>query len=181
MFVVSMKTTRPRVAAYAAVMGLLAVVMFVLAGRQDALRTQAVASGGDDARRVAYLQGLGYEVEPKWTQVREVLIPAEFDETFSAYNALQQEAGGDLSPYRGQRVKCWTYTVLNYPGVETVQANLYEYKERIIGGDISSTVLGGFSHGLLPLTVGQSPSGTTTSEGTQITQSTQGEMNGETG
>lgn len=172
MFVVSMKTTRPRVTAYAAVVGLLMVVMFMLAGRQDAMRTQAAATGGDDARRVAYLQGLGYEVEPKWTQVREIQIPADFDETFAAYNRLQQEAGGDLSPYRGQRVKCWTYTVLNYPGEEPVQANLYEYKDRIIGGDVSSTLQDGFSHGLTPLTVEQSPTGTTAAGG---------ESHGETG
>ena len=169
MFVVSMTTTRPRVAAYAAALSLLAVVTFGLAGRQDALRTQAAVTGGDDARRVAYLQELGYEVEPKWTQVREILIPAEFDETLSAYNAVQQKAGHDLSPYRGRRVKCWTYTVLNYPGTDAVQANLYEYNDRIIGGDISSTTLEGFSHGLVPLQVGQSG------------PVTGGESNGETG
>lgn len=169
MFVVSMKTTRPRVVAYGLALSLLAVVTFGLAGQQDALRTQAAVAGGDDARRVAYLQELGYEAQPKWTQVREIVIPADFDEAFTAYNALQQKAGHDLSPYRGRRVKCWTYTVLNYPGEDTVQANLYEYNDRIIGGDISSTALEGFSHGLVPLEIGQPG------------PVTEGESNGETG
>ena len=136
-----------------------------LAGRQS-VPTQ-VAVGGDDARRVAYLQGLGYEVDEAWVRVREIQIPVEFDEVFAAYNALQQQADCDLSPYRGRRVKCWTYTVLNYPGTDTVQANLYEYNDRIIGGDISSTAADGFSHGLTPLTPEQSMS--------------QGEENGTTG
>lgn len=54
----------------------------------------------------------------------------------------------DLEPYHGKRVKCWTYTVLNYPGENGVLAHLYIYKDKIVGGDISSTALDGFMHGL---------------------------------
>ena len=169
MCVVSMKTTRPRVAASGVVLALLAVVTFGLSGHQDALRAQAAAVGGDDARRVAYLQELGYETEPKWTQVREIALPKEFDEAFSDYNELQLQAGFDLSPYRGRRVKCWTYTVLNYPGFEGVQAHLYEYNNRIVGGDISSALAEGFRHGLTPLSLEQAE------------QITEGDQNGETG
>ena len=82
-------------------------------------------------------------------EVREVLIPDIFDDTFTAYNALQLQAGLDLSPYHGKRVKCWTYTVRNYPASDPVQAHLYLYKDRVIGGDISSAVQDGFQ---LPLT-----------------------------
>ena len=85
-------------------------------------------------------------------EVREVLIPAEFDESFTAYNALQQEAGMDLSPCRGKRVKCWTYTVTNYPGDDTVQAHLYVYRDTVVGGDISSTRQDGVRQGLRPMT-----------------------------
>lgn len=152
MFVVSMKTTRPRMEFAAAVVGLLLITVFTLAGRQDVRRTQAAATGTDDSRRVAYLQELGYEVETQPVSVREVLIPADSDPVFAAYNALQQQAGSDLTPYCGRRVKCWTYTVTNYPGAEPVQAHLYVYGERIIGGDVASTVQGGFAHGLTPLT-----------------------------
>ena len=170
MFVVSMKTTRPRMGFTAAVVGVLLVTVLTLAGRQDALRTQAAATGADDSRRVAYLQELGYEVEAQPVGVREVLIPAESDPVFSAYNLLQQQAGQDLTPYAGCRVKCWTYTVTNYPGEQPVQAHLYVYNKQIIGGDISSTRQDGFSHGLTPLTVGQS----------QMPPAT-GETNGKTG
>ena len=170
MFVVSMKTTRPRVTTFAVVVGVLLVTVFTLAGRQDALRTQAVATGADDSRRVAYLQKLGYEVHPQPTAVQEVLIPAETDQVFVAYNAIQQQTGRDLTPYVGCRVKCWTYTVTNYPGKDAVQAHIYVYNDQIIGGDIASTAQGGFCHGLKPLEVGQ----------TQVPPAT-GEKNGQTG
>ncbi|MBQ8683721.1 MAG: DUF4830 domain-containing protein [Clostridia bacterium] len=164
MFVVSMKTTRPRMSFTAAVVGILLVTVFTLAGRQDALRTQASATGADDSSRVAYLQALGYEVETQPVAVQEVLIPADSDPVFTAYNALQTAAGQDLTPYCGRRVKCWTYTVTNYPGEEPVQAHMYVYKDQIIGGDISSAVQGGFSHGLTALAVGQTQMPPTTGE-----------------
>lgn len=75
----------------------------------------------------------------------------EFDEVFTQYNDLQKTAGMDLEPYHGKRVKCWTYTVLNYPGEEGVLAHLYIYKDKIVGGDVSSTALDGFMHGLTKL------------------------------
>lgn len=166
MFVVSMKTTRTRVFAYVAVLVALLVTVFSLAGRQDSLRIQAASTGVDDNSRVSYLQRLGYEVVPQAVSVREVIIPADSDAAFAAYNALQAE-GQDLTAYCGERVKCWTYTVTNYPGEERVQAHLYVYKDQIIGGDISSGLQGGFSHGLIPLSREQTAAS--------------GEKNGQTG
>jgi len=164
MFVFSMKTTRPRLAAFGVVFGLLAAVTFGLAGRQQQIGVQAGAEVTADG--VTYLQELGYEVDPQWVSVREVILPADPDDTLTAYNALQKEAGFDLMPYCGERVKCWTYTVLNYPGTEGVQAHIYEHKGRVIAGDISSTAAEGFSHGLRPLLP---------------TAEKQGETNGKTG
>lgn len=117
MFVLSMKTTRPRLVAYGVVLGLLLVVMFA-AGRRDRARVQTVAAGGGDAARVSYLQQQGYEVEPQWVDVREVTVPDS--ETIPA-------------AYRGKRIKCFTYATA---GGETVC--LYEYDGRIIGTDKGS-------------------------------------------
>ena len=156
-FVLSMKTTRPRLFAAGAVMALLLATVAVLSAGQQAAGAVPRMTAADEAGRQEVLHSLGYEVLPDRVEVREVLIPAEFDDTFAAYNALQQAAGMDLKPYAGERVKCWTYTVINYPAADTavqgdVVAHLYTRGERVIGGDISSTVQGGFSHGLLPLT-----------------------------
>jgi len=149
MFVVSMKTTRSRL------LGVLlaaALVLFILL-MQGCLPSEETGTvpmdGSSDEGRRACLTALGYQLATEPPQVREVLFPAEPDDVWLAYNALQQQAGTDLTPYRGQRVKCYTYTVLNYPGDETVEANVYIYKDQVIGGDISSTRQGGFRHGLI--------------------------------
>lgn len=153
MFVVSMKTTRPRALVTAVVVTVLLVTMLVLSGMQEATATQAMVS--DDAGRRQFLQDLGYEVDAAQARVREIAIPAEPDEAYTAYNDLQRQAGYDLTAYRGKRVKCWQYDVTNYPGTQQVTANLYVYKDKIIGGDISSTAGEGFCHGLIPMTVGE--------------------------
>lgn len=150
MFVLSMKTTRPRMIAVCALTALLLVTVVSLSGQNTAVATGAPVAADDAARR-GFLADLGYEVMPDKCEVREILIPAESDPAFAAYNAIQQAAGGDLTDYCGKRVKCWTYAVVNYPGEESVQARLYTYKDKVIGGDISSTAQDGFSHGLTPL------------------------------
>ncbi len=152
MFVLSMKTTRPRLIAVCAVMALLLVTTVSLSGQSAAVATAAPVAT-DDAARQQFLKDLGYEVIADKSEVREILIPAESDPAFAAYNALQKEAGNDLTDYSGKRVKCWTYTVTNYPGEESVLAHLYIYKDKIIGGDISSTAQDGFSHGLKSLSM----------------------------
>ncbi len=148
MFVVSMKTTRSHILVGVLLSVLLLVTMAALCWQPGAdAMTQPVVASRDDDRR-GYLQGLGYELDEQAPDVREILIPVEFDETFTAYNALQQACGMDLTDYRGERVKCWTYTVTNYPSEDAVVANLYVYKDKVVGGDISSTAQDGFSHGL---------------------------------
>ena len=153
MFVVSMKTTRPRALFTVAVVGTLLLTMLVLSGQPAASATQAGVVTDDSGRR-EFLQKLGYETDPAEAQVQEIVIPVDFDEAFTTYNQLQQAAGYDLTAYRGKRVKCWTYGITNYPGNDRVQAHLYIYKEEIVGGDVSSTADGGFSHGLTPMTAG---------------------------
>lgn len=146
MFVVSMKTTRPRLAAYGVVLTLLVLVTALLAGRGE-IRPTAASQATDP---VAYLQRLGYEVEPQWIDLREITIPAELDETLSAYNEIQKQTGFDLSPYRGQRVKMYVYRLRNYPTGEGALATVYLCRDKVIAGDISAAEQGGFSHGLRP-------------------------------
>lgn len=154
MFIVSMKTTRSRLLGTLLVTALLLVTVAALCWKPGAATMATPAAADTDEARRACLQALGYELADTPAQVREILLPAEFDEAFTAYNALQQECGNDLTPYRGERVKCWTYTVTNYPGEDAVVANLYVYKDTVVGGDVSSTAQEGFSHGLKALQIG---------------------------
>ena len=111
---------------------------------------QTVA-GGDPAQQsehIAFLKGYGWETEAEPCEIAEVTIPEQFDDVYKEYNRVQKAQGMDLSKYRGKTVKRWTYVVTNYPGYSgEVRANLLCYEDKIIGGDICSTALGGFLHG----------------------------------
>ena len=99
--------------------------------------------------RVAYLKNLGWEVSPAPLNEKDIVIPKEFSEIYSKYNDLQRSQGFDLSEYQGMQVKLYTYTILNYPDYKgSVVADLYISDTKIIGGDIHSTSLNGFMHGL---------------------------------
>ena len=79
----------------------------------------------------------------------ELLIPEEFDQTYEDYLALQESQGFDLTQYRGERVKRYTYEILNYPtGEAGVQADLLLYRNTVIGGDVLSAEIDGFIQGL---------------------------------
>lgn len=105
------------------------------------------ASTADE--RIAYLSQFGWSVDEEPCEVKEVIIPAEFDEVYEKYNKIQLEQGFDLSEYCSKRVKKWTYTVTNYPGYEDsqcIRATLLIYNGNVIGGDICSVELNGFMH-----------------------------------
>ena len=98
-------------------------------------------------QRLAFLSQFGWEVEEDPVEVSEVLIPGKFDKAFEEYNDIQKKQGLDLLKYGGRRAKRWTYEVKNYPGYEgagLVQANLFVYEGRVIGGDICSLEPDGF-------------------------------------
>ena len=130
MFVYSIKTSKKQILSMlVCVVMLIAILIVVIAwpGGETSAQTFSPVAAADDTERIGFLRDLGYEVTPQSVEVREVLIPDEFDEVFTQYNDLQKTAGMDLEPYHGKRVKCWTYTVLNYPGEEGVLAHLYIY------------------------------------------------------
>ena len=99
--------------------------------------------------RVAFLKKLGWEVESEPREIKEVQIPEEFDSVFSQYNKIQLSSGLNLEKYKGKSVKKYTYLVSNYDYDGSVYANLLVYKDRVIGGDISSARSDGFVHSLL--------------------------------
>ena len=72
-------------------------------------------------------------------------------EKYTKYNELQKSCGFDLEQYQGNKAKKYTFKVLNYEdeSIEVV-ANLLICDDVVIGGDVSSTLLNGFSEGLIP-------------------------------
>lgn len=100
--------------------------------------------------RVAFLSQYGWKINEEPVEVCEVIIPQEFDNTYTEYNEIQLSQGFDLTAYAGMRVKRWTYSVENYQGYENkncIRANILVYNGLVIGGDICSIELNGFMHG----------------------------------
>ena len=155
MFIITAKINRKKVAA-----GLLSLL--VLRGGvwglshalgDGGLAAAAMAVGSDKVKtnedRIAYLSGFGWEVTEEPLSTEELMIPEEFDDRYTNYLALQSEQGFDLSKYQGKRVKRYTYEITNYPSGETgVQVSLLIYRNTVIGGEVFTTSLDGFMHGL---------------------------------
>ena len=120
---------------------------FTLGGRAVAASAEVKHIKNNDDR-LAYLNGLGWQVSPQPIATEELLIPEEFDDSYAGYLKLQSDQGFDLTQYRGKRVKRYTYQITNYPTqAEPVQVALLIYKNRVIGGQIQSSS-GSFLHGL---------------------------------
>ena len=124
-----------------------AALVLTLGGRAVAASAEVKNIRSNDDR-LAYLNGLGWQVSEQPIATEELLIPEEFDESYAGYLKLQSDQGFDLSQYCGKRVKRYTYQLTNYPAQdEPVQIALLVYKNRVVGGQIQSTS-GSFLHGL---------------------------------
>ena len=155
MFILTARINRRRLAAGAAALALLCGAALAIGTVNDDRTVGAAASVSAPKKvktnedRIAYLESYGWQVNPKPLAVEELLIPEEFDETYTEYLALQNSQGFDLSKYCGKRVKRCTYEIINYPTGETgVQISLLVYKNEVVGGEVLSAQLNGFLHGL---------------------------------
>lgn len=156
MFVVSMKTSKKKVLFVVLALVVLAgIAVLLLTGSNGgeyavcSLGKYSVAAA-DNQQRIEFLHQFGWQVQEEPVEIGEVSIPAEFNETYEAYNEIQKAQGLDLSEYCAQSCKRWSYEVLNYPGqTQGVRANLLVLDGKVIGGDISSVELDGFMHGFV--------------------------------
>lgn len=149
--------------ASAALCCVFAVLAFALTlGGRAVAASAEVKNIRDNDDRLAYLAGLGWQTSSQPIATEELLIPEEFDESYTGYLRLQSDQGFDLTQYKGKRVKRYTYQLTNYPSQdEPVQISLLIYKNRVVGGQIQSSS-GSFLHGLtLPAPAEATPSETT--------------------
>lgn len=121
---------------------------------------QTVDTGADTSRTLEYegirgadevadfLSQFGWQVKAEPCEVKEVVIPSEFDRIFLGYNEIQKQQGLDLSKYRRKTATRYTMEVTNYGEYDgKVYANVIVYRDRVIGGDICSADVSGFMHG----------------------------------
>lgn len=142
--------------------------LLLTAGGRAVSASAEVKGIRDNADRLGYLEGLGWEVSPAPIAVEELLVPAEFDQSYKAYLALQAGQGFDLTKYAGKRITRYTYEIRNHPAGETgAQVSLLICKNTVIGGEILSTTGNGNLQGLVP-SVSVLPSGESHTENAVI-------------
>ena len=119
---------------------------YITTGNQKEINYDKIKTNED---RVNFLAQFGWQVGSEPVETAEIVIPSEFDKIFTGYNEIQKRQGLDLSKYKNKSVTRYTYEVKNYEGYEgTVYANLFVYRGRVVGCDISSADPEGF---VLPL------------------------------
>ena len=107
---------------------------------------------GGTAVCLSFLASNGWKTEPSPCEISVIRIPDRFNAVFDAYNGLQRAQGFDLAPYRGRSVTRFVFRLTEYPGAQNadcIRATVYVYNGSVIGGDISSTALDGFMHGII--------------------------------
>ena len=131
-------------------LGIVLAAIILLAGGRDSGRPNTDATLLTNEDRVAYLQSLGWEVDPEPVETLLFLLPDPLEEPYLTYNALQLEQGFDLSACAGKQVSRYTYTIRNYPDrPDGVQVNLYVCENMPAAGDICSPGANGFQTGLV--------------------------------
>ncbi len=159
MFIFTAKFNRKKAIAIVLALAVLLIVIILIAANTGNNSNNSVNDANDAAalsavvknneQRVNYLNALGWEVEKEAIEEQEVVIPREFNDVYTNYNALQKAQGFDLSEYGGLEAMRYTYKVLNYPDATgTVVADIIVYRNEVIAGDVQSTALDGFMVGL---------------------------------
>ena len=153
MFIFTAKLNKKKAVLAVLILAAVLIAIIFIAGsfsRSSAERTSALAAiVKNNDQRVAYLNALGWEVENEPIDEEAVVIPRTFSDVYKEYNELQLAQGFDLSDYGGIEATRYTYEITNYPNeTDIVVADLIIYRNEVIAGDVQSTALDGFMHGL---------------------------------
>ena len=150
MFIFTAKFNRKKAVALVLILGLILAAVIVIAGKlSGGGAADSLPAPDSNEGRIAYLESFGWQVSAQPVECRDVIIPREFPEVYSEYNALQLEQGFDLRDYAGMDAVRYTYAVLNYPDRPTgVVADIIVCQGCVIAGDVQSFALDGFMHGL---------------------------------
>ncbi len=124
--------------------GVIAAAVILLAGALGRRSADNTIRARTNEERIAYLQSLGWEVEPAPLLEQEITLPKEFPDVLAKYNELQRQQGFDLAEYAGKKLTLYTYRITNHPDAEEADASLYVYHTELVGGDVHSTSFTGF-------------------------------------
>ena len=124
------------------------ILLLILAGK-SVLGVKAGYDLETTEGRVAYLSSLGWEADPETESFRTVVVPQQLEGIMAQYNKMQLKQGFDLNKHLGQSCRQYCYDIKNYGDADgRVIASLYIQDGILIAGDIHSTAVNGFMHGL---------------------------------
>ena len=147
MFIVTAKVPKRRNIALAAIALLVIIIaaIVLLFRSPEASDYEPSLQAETNEQRVAYLESLGWEVDPEPVESLRLTLPEELAEPYLSYNQLQLRQGFDLTPCLGKTLERCTYRVANYPDRPNgCQADLYVCDGVIVAGDIVCTGANGF-------------------------------------
>lgn len=155
MFLYTFKLKKSAVLTTLLAVAVVVLTLVLLPGGDGAVATMGGQSKPpkctSDADRVAWLESMGWQVEPAPVSQVSVIIPRQFDEVYSQYALLQRQAGFRLERHKGKAADKYCYQLLNYgDGSEPAVVSILQRGDRIIAADLSSARLGGFLKPLLP-------------------------------
>jgi len=91
-----------------------------------------------------YLEKMGRSGAADPISIQEIQLPEEFPPVLEEYNRLQLRQGFDLKKYAGKSVTVYTYELTGGDSSTLLFASLYQYRGRIVGGDVHSPALNGY-------------------------------------
>lgn len=155
MFILSLKMSQKKQILCVAVVALVAVSVLVtllavnpITSVQKTIQKPKNNSMNSTEKITEYLKGFGWEVDQDAVEIKQVVIPLEFNDIYKQYNEVQKKQKFDLDRYRGKTVKQYSFAITNYPDhPQNVRAHVLLDGDTIIGGDISLLELNGFTHG----------------------------------
>ena len=121
-----------------------------LAGCFGGDKETEVITAATNEERVAYLEALGWQVEPQPIETLDLQLPEDLKSQWGDYLKLQEKQGLPFGGCAGQTVRRFTYTVTNYPQrPDGVQLNLYICEDLPVAGDVVCTGTDGFQDTLV--------------------------------
>lgn len=91
-----------------------------------------------------YLEKMGRHAAEQPLSIQEIVLPEVFPPVLEEYNRLQLQQGFDLKKYAGREITVYTYELSGKSTGPLLFASLYQYKGRIVGGDVHSAALNGY-------------------------------------
>ena len=126
-----------------------AIVGIVLICSEICAASNKTTNASTNVERITFIKNSGYTPLSNEPQTKTVVIPESFSDVYNNYNNTQRAAGYDLTEFKGCEVTIYTYSIETPVGYEGESVfNMIVYKNRVIGGDVSSNALGGF---MLPI------------------------------